>query len=467
MHSVPVIRLQGTAYHVVLRVFPVLVLLLPSLLLFIATTRAPEQCKTMLWLGTAFQILVCCLSLLSRQGWRQPLGPSVITLYVIALGWLWFGAQNYEDWYPHFAQSILLVVPLCVFAHQVLSESGASAIRKARLLAQRIAGRRDWPADLSACRSLPEVKAFREALHIDATPALALLNNPRPQVRVAALAALEFRQNWRRGQAEIVMQVAQRAHEAAVRSAAIMALANVDDRALIEVVAEFLRDPSWEVRRATTEALLWNCENRWPWIRHAVRRSLGDVAYKDDGPLRHDGQLLTDEAVADLMAWAAEKGILGMRAALTLGVHYNRVLNERPTDKLLPELRQQLSNPHTPPALRMELAWILRNGGELDRELLEKLLDPGNPAPLRLIAVELLLAEQDHFEALAALRDLARLPNREIALATADVVQRRLNIDLGLAMGQPLPPIHSRHAAEVTRRVMMWAAQHDVASVRV
>src|SRR5262245_59652264 len=125
MHSVSVMRLKGTAYQLVIRIFPVIVLLLPSGLLFIATMRAPDNCKTMLWLGTAFQILVCCLSLLSRQGWRQPLGPSVITLYVIALGWLWLGAQSYEDWYPHFAQAFLLVVPLCVFAQQVLSESGA------------------------------------------------------------------------------------------------------------------------------------------------------------------------------------------------------------------------------------------------------------------------------------------------------------------------------------------------------
>jgi hypothetical protein len=57
-----------------------------------------------------------------------------------------------------------------------------------------------------------------------------------------------------------------------------------------------------------------------------------------------------------------------------------------------------------------------------------------------------------------ALRDLARLPNREIALATADVVQRRLGVDLGLGLGQPLPPVHSRQAAEIVRRVMAWAA---------
>jgi hypothetical protein len=87
------------------------------------------------------------------------------------------------------------------------------------------------------------------------------------------------------------------------------------------------------------------------------------------------------------------------------------------------------------------------------------------PAPVRLIAVESLLAQGTSHEALAALHDLARLPNREIALATADVVQRRLGIDLGLPRDQPAPPVHSRTAAEVARRVLGWAVQYDVAEV--
>ena len=43
--------------------------------------------------------------------------------------------------------------------------------------------------------------------------------------------------------------------------------------------------------------------------------------------------------------------------------------------------------------------------------------------------------------------------------ASAAVVQRCLSVDLGLAIGQPLPAVNSRQAAEVTRRVMVWAAQ--------
>ena len=87
-----------------------------------------------------------------------------------------------------------------------------------------------------------------------------------------------------------------------------------------------------------------------------------------------------------------------------------------------------------------------------------------NPAPLRLLAVETLLAERDHPAAPAVLRDLARLPNREIALATAAVVQRRLGVDFGLKLNEPLPALHTRQAAEITRRVMKWAAEYDEAA---
>ena len=103
---------------------------------------------------------------------------------------------------------------------------------------------------------------------------------------------------------------------------------------------------------------------------------------------------------------------------------------------------------------------------ELDLPILQILVRPAIPAPLRLIAVETLLTEHADepiaSTALASLRDLARLPNREIALAAADVIQRRVGFDLGLGLGQPLPPIQSRQAADITRRVMAWASQNDL-----
>src|SRR5262245_34309821 len=171
------------------------VLMIPLTLLLIAAARFPGGNNTMLWLAVGFQAVVCTLTLLSRSSWAQPMGPSIITLYLIGLCWLWFG-DGVDDWYTHLSKAILLIVPLIVFGTQTLSDSGALAIRRARLLADSLAQRRDWPADPVAVRTLPEVKALRAALTVDVAPALALLDHPRLEVRVAALAALEFRKDW-------------------------------------------------------------------------------------------------------------------------------------------------------------------------------------------------------------------------------------------------------------------------------
>lgn len=440
------------------------VLLLPSAILLAASLRETDgNANLVLWLGTAFQGAVCFLSFFSHGTWRQPLGPSVITLYLIALAWLWFGTGDREDSFTSLGKSVLLVVPLIVFGLQMLQETGAPAMRRANVLAKRLAQRKEWPTDLAGCRALPEVKALRAALGYDAAPALALLNDPRTEVRVAALAALEFRKDWRPGQAEMVLQLGQRAEQPLVRAAAVAALGNLDDRELVETLAQFMHDTSREVRRAAVEALLWDTERRWNWIRFAVRRILADPLFVNDGPLTSEGQQLTDEAVKDLTAWCAEKGTLSARAAQTLAAHYQRTLNERLDPERLQHLRQQLADPHTPAVLRLELGRLLQFFQELDVPLLEQLIESSNPASLRLIACETLLAEHVdgllRDQAASALRDLARLPNREIALSTADVVQRRLGVDLGLGLGQPLPPVQSRQAAEITRRVMHWATQ--------
>jgi hypothetical protein len=158
-----------------------------------------------------------------------------------------------------------------------------------------------------------------------------------------------------------------------------------------------------------------------------------------------------------LTAWTAERGLLAIRAAQMLGVYYARILSEGPDAALLHDLRRQLADQHTPSVLRLELARLLLQHEALDRPLLERLLDPSNPAPLRLHAADALLADGPHVEALAALRDIAHLANREIALATAQVLQRRLGLDMGLTLSEPLPSLLSRRAAEVMRHVMAWA----------
>ena len=106
-------------------------LLLPAGLLFVAALRNLAEPNLNLWLGTTFQVLVCLLTFLTRQNGRQPLGPAVVTLYIIALGWLWLGTPAGDDWYLSLAKALLLVVPLLCFSLQVLAESGATALRRA------------------------------------------------------------------------------------------------------------------------------------------------------------------------------------------------------------------------------------------------------------------------------------------------------------------------------------------------
>jgi hypothetical protein len=98
------------------------------------------------------------------------------------------------------------------------------------------------------------------------------------------------------------------------------------------------------------------------------------------------------------------------------------------------------------------------------RELLLQLLDPANPSPLRLLAVEQILHTGPDAKAVESLRQISHQPNRELALQAAVIVQKYLRVDLGLELGQPVPALHTRQAAEVTRRVIQWATEQPKAA---
>jgi HEAT repeat protein len=436
-------------------------LALPSVGFLALVLRHPEA-GMVLWAGAAALALGALVAFLAGSAGREPAGPPLILLNAAALIWLLVALPQADGPVINLVRAGLVVVPVWLFGLQCLRDSGATALRRARQIAAGLARRGNWPADHMAIRQLPEVQAFREALHVDASPALELLVDLRPAVRVAALAALEFRPVWRPGQAQIVLQLAQRAPEPEVRAAAVSALANIEDRTLTEAVAELMRDPSPLVRQTTTSALLWNTADRWNWLRNAVRAALADPECQHDGPLALGGQPLSDEAVDDLHGWAAEKGVIALRAALTLGAHYAQMLAAGTEPELAEKLRGALTGPRTPALLRLEMARLMYQYGELLPGDLYRLLQPAMPAPVRLIAVEALLAAGNSPEALAALHDLARLPNREIALATADVVQRRLGIEMGLPRGEAMPAVGSRLAAEVARRVLLWSTRHEM-----
>ena len=448
--------------HPLIRLGRVAVLLLPLALLVSAGIRQPLAETQLFWLGVGMQTVACLAALWVTRLGQETSSSVVILLYVIALGCIVVGSPGRQDWLIHVSRSILLVVPVVFFALQCLRDSGATAIRRARLLAARIQARKDWPTDLMQCRFLPEVKALRECLHVDAAPAIDMLADHRASVRVAALAALEYRLSWRGGQIEAILQLARRAQEPEVRATAVNALANAEERSVVESLGELLRDRSALVRHTATEALLWNSEQRWYWLRDLIRNALNDPHCQADGPLRLGGNALTQETINDLHAWSAEKGLISQRAALTLGAYYGQMLAAGGTPDLSNRLRRYLLEAATPAILRVELARLLTDHRELDVGPLRQLIQSTMPAPVRLIAAERLLAIGPSPEAVSALHELARLPNREIALATAEVVQRCLGIDLGVPRDQALPAVQSNTAADIARRVLSWANQHDV-----
>ncbi|MFL5244882.1 MAG: HEAT repeat domain-containing protein [Gemmataceae bacterium] len=461
MHCPPVNQGSSRGSSLAAQLGRIVILLLPAGLVLGSLIRQPNKANNALWISAACQIAACIACLLNHRNYRQPVNSVVMILYLAALSCFWISAASTEDWFVQLSQALLIIVPLLFFGLHIVRGSGAPAVRYARGLAQRLADRKDLPLNLDDCRSLPEVKALREALQIDAAPALELLENAPPAVQVAALAALEFRKDWRPGQAEKILKIAQTSKEPAVRAAGVAALANVDKVNVLEPLADFLRDPASEVRQAAREALLWDLNQRWRWLHLPIRRALGDPICFNDGPMKLNDGRLPPEAVNDYTAWVSEGGMIGQRAAQALSIHYGQILADSPKKSDINILHYLVADPHTSPILRLELAKLLQDYGELDISLLEKLLDSSNPAPLRLLAVKALLAKGPNGEALGALKDLARLPNREIALATAELIQGSLGIDLGLPAGEAPPALHTRQATEIARRVMAWASQRD------
>lgn len=408
--------------------------------------------------GVFCQAVLCLLSLRPKQV-RISASPTYILHYLLALAWFWIGAGQEQHWYPYVAQAVLLVIPLCIFARQSLYSTGAATQRRAEYLAARLGSRTRWPLDLSEIRTWPEVKAFREALYLDATPALRLLEHHRFEVHFAALVALEFHKNWKAGQAERVLKAAADADEEDVRAAAVLATANVEDRFLVENVANYLSDPSPKVRRAAAEALLWDLENRWSWIRHAVRKALANPEATGDSVSVFAYLALPTAAVDDMISWTTEKGLLAQRSATVLAGYYTKRLEVDSDGEVCRKLCHAISRTKLAPALRIELARVLCARQQLSPEAAGAMLNAANAVPLRLIAAESLLQQSQFDLVKPTLVDLARIPNRELALSTARVVQRFMGVDLGLTLSEPLPALNTRQAQDVVIRLIRWSQE--------
>ncbi len=423
-------------------------------------TRELDGVRLVLGWSTVLQLLVLLLLAARRPSEPRSRRSALYALYLSAWACLWM-VPRVADWFVDLTQGICLLVPLGLFAGQMIEDSGAAGCRRARRWAERLRARQEWPADVLEFARLPEVVGLREAIARSATPAFELLEAENVNVQLAALAALEDRSDWEPGQPQCVLALARHTPDASVRAAALRVLAAIDDRYLVMSAAEFLRDPATFVRQAATEVVFRDRERRWPWVRDIVHTTLGDERLANDAALVPADGSLPGAMLEDLHSWTSEKGLVATRAAHTLAAYYASALAADTAGKLAVELRRRVVDAQTPGVWRMELAQLLARRNLLDTAVQEKLLDPDNAAPLRLLAADALLAGGEHAGALQALRELGRLPNRELGLATADVLRRRLGLDLGLTPGQA-PPLQSRQAAMITRRVMAWAADEEL-----
>lgn len=417
--------------------------------------------------GAGVQVLFLLIFLRAHPVWRPPISASVVILYLVALGWAWVPTRGSSDWAVSTGQGILLFGAVGLIALHDLVRTGAEALRRANKWSRRIANRSHWPANLIDCRTIPEVNALRSAIPLEAGPALALLNDPRPEVQIAALGALEFRSFWRKGEAELVLRVGRHSPEAQVRAAAVYALAGVRTEELIDALGTFLRDPVLEVRQAAAESLIWGGDVRWPFSRDSFHEALADPKLAADGALYLGAARLPAAAIADLTTWAADGAPLSIRSIQTLIEQYDRSLRDMERPELPSELAGAMLDSDTPPGLRIELASLLRDHQMLGPDLLDRLTNPDQPGPMRLFAAEVLLRiNRSDPDGLDVLRGLARQPNREIAVQIGAILQRILGLDIGIEPG-PLPAPTSKMATDIARRVLAWANGTTVENTRV
>ncbi len=164
--------------------------------------------KSVLLLVGAGTTLVAALVLFRYVANRPLQSPLACLPCPIGAAFLWQAHPNPQHPFGVFAMGLLILAPVCFFAIQAVVATGAPALRQARKLVEELKNRSHWPEDLHECRSLAEILPLREALRTEAAPVMPLLSNPRPQVRVAALATLEYRKRWRTGQPDQILELA-------------------------------------------------------------------------------------------------------------------------------------------------------------------------------------------------------------------------------------------------------------------
>jgi HEAT repeats len=434
-------------------------LLAPAGLVLLSVAHADGIARSV-GVGVAVTLACEALFLIRRYGPHRAAGSLfLVAFYAVAALVLRFNSPDVASADTHLLLACSLLIPVLIFVRREVVATGGNA-RRALILIRQLLTRRDWPLTYPEYRDCRLVRALRESVVDNAAPVLPLLVHDDVRLQVAALTALEWHPSWRKGQVEAVLHLASTSGEPAVRAAACLALAQVKSPLHLQALVPFMRDQAIEVRAAAANAVLWDAAHRWPSIRAEVRTTLSATHTATDGPLPCSGAL-PPAAVDDLLAWSTESGPIGKRSTLTVVRHFKKAIQEDGSPQVMSRMTALAMSPKVPPAIRVELAHRLKAVDGFPVDVANRLLGPGNPTMLRVIAAGTVLSHNTDPLAVQVLREAVKMPNREIALAAAGMVQKYLSVDLGLPVGSELPAVNSREAAEVTRRVLQWASDSN------
>ncbi|HKA07855.1 MAG TPA: HEAT repeat domain-containing protein [Gemmataceae bacterium] len=432
-----------------------LLLIAPAILVLLSVGYA-EGLPRSVGVGVAVTLACEAIFLIRRYGaQRASASVFLLTFYAVAALVLRFNSPDFRAPNTHLLMAVGLLIPVALFASREVTATGGNA-RRATMLVRQLLARKEWPASYADYRNCPMIRALREAVAENAAPVLPLLAHDDVRLQVAALTALEWHPSWRKGQVESVLHLASLSGEPAVRAGACLALANVNKPRHLNAMLPFLRDPSFEVRRSAANAILWDAANRWPVVRAEIRATLSSADAANDGPLPCSGGF-PPAALDDLVAWSSESGPVGKRSTQTLIRHFKKMIQEDGSPEAISRMTTLVISPKVPSPIRVELAHRLKGADAFPADIAARLLGPANPTMLRVLSAGAIVSRDRDPQAVAVLREAVKMPNREIALAAAAVVQRYLSVDLGLPVGGELPAPNSREAAEITRKVLQWA----------
>jgi hypothetical protein len=416
-----------------------------------------EYRSPLLFIGAMAEILVACLVIRSREVWRPPASGLTIILYAMALGWLWLATGTADEPGLRLLRGGFILVAIALLVVHDLTKSGVEPRRKAQKLTRRLMARLHWPNSVGEFEEIPEIRQLHAAVRVDPSLAFVLVEDPRADVRIAGLMALQGRPYWRWDEASVVLKAARSAKEPEVRTLALAALHSASGAEYLRGLAPFLKDPSPDVRRCAAETMLVDGERRWAMIRESIRSALVEPTLVPDGPLLGAAGRLPAIALCDFTVWAVEPAPLAERAVRTLLAHYDLALQNPDHTQLPRELCRQITEEATPAVLRVELAHLLRKRGRIPVEHLDRMTDADQPGPIRLLAAEIMLSNDPHdHSGLNVLKGLGRQSNRDTAFAIARILQNIVGIDFGLPpMGITPTP---KQTAEVTKKVAAWAS---------